>query len=145
VATTRGRVRARKPAKKKIDKRSLAAAVECARIADASRGSEIVVLHIEEKIFVTDYFVIVNATNKRQVQAIAQDVADYMRKTAGYKEVHVEGRAEASWVLVDCGAVVVHIFMENLRSYYDLELLWGDAPKVEWREKKKKRAVKAKE
>ena len=127
----------RKDAKRrKADLRSRETAIECARIADARRGEEIVVLHIEEKILVTDYFVLVSASNKRQAQAIAADVRQYL-KDSGYTDVRIEGYEEASWVLIDCGVVVLHVFQENLRSYYDLELLWGDSPKVAWEAKKK--------
>ena len=114
----------------------MAAAVECARIADARRAEDVVVLHIAEKILVTDYFVIASAANKRQMQAIAFEVAGSLR-AAGYRSVRTEGYEEATWILVDAGPVVVHIFRENLRSYYDLELLWGDAPKVAWHRRKK--------
>jgi len=134
---TRGKTRTRRPAKKAVDSRSLEAAIECARIADARRGEDIVVLHIEEKILVTDYFVLVSASNKRQIQAIALETKDYLSKKAGYRTIHVEGYEEAGWVLIDCGPVVVHVFREDLRSYYDLEMLWGDAPKVAWQQKKR--------
>ena len=127
----RAKPRTKRVAKRIVDERSLAAAVECARIADARRGEQITVLDIERLIFVTDYFVIVSASNKRQIQAIAQEMREYLRK-AGYTDVRLEGYEEASWVLVDCGPVVVHIFREYLRPYYDLELLWGDAQRVDW-------------
>ena len=77
-----------------------------------------------------------SASNKRQAQAIAADVRQYL-KDSGYTDVRIEGYEEASWVLIDCGVVVLHVFQENLRSYYDLELLWGDSPKVAWEAKKK--------
>ncbi len=134
--TTKRKTTKKGAVRRKADSRSLETAVECARIADERRGDEIVVLHIEEKILVTDYFVLVSASNKRQAQAIAADVRKYL-KDSGYKDVRVEGYEEASWVLIDCGVVIVHVFREDLRSYYDLELLWGDAPKVAWEAKKK--------
>ncbi|MCD6405270.1 MAG: ribosome silencing factor [Planctomycetes bacterium] len=108
-------------------------AVASARIADAGRGIDITVLHVEKAILVTDYFVIVSARNKRQIQAIAGDIRDYLRDE-GFRHVRYEGYEEAAWVLVDAGPIIVHIFRQDLRSYYDLELLWGDAPLVEWRE-----------
>lgn len=122
--------------KQAVDKRALEAAIACAGIADARRGEDIVVLSIADKIFVTDYFVIASASNKRQIQTIAFEVAKYLRD-AGYKHVRTEGYEEASWVLVDGGPLVVHIFREDLRGYYDLEMLWGDAPKVAWQKRKK--------
>lgn len=87
----------------------------------------------------TDYFVIVSASNKRQIQSIAQDTKEALEK-AGYRQVRVEGYEDASWVLVDSGPVVAHVFREDLRAYYDLEMLWGDARKVDWREKKRRSA-----
>ena len=109
-------------------------AVEVARMADRMRGRDITVLYVEELIFVTDYFVIASGRNKRQIQAMAREVRDFLAKEAGYQHVHVEGLDEAGWVLIDAGPVIVHVFSEDLRGYYDLELLWGDAPEIEWRE-----------
>ena len=120
----------RKP--KAAERRALEAAVGCARIADEGRGMSITVLHVEKVIMVTDFFVITSARNKRQAKAIARDVKDYL-KEAGFRGVRLEGYDEGLWVLVDAGTVVVHIFREELRSFYDLELLWGDAPEIPWR------------
>ncbi len=111
--------------------RAREAAVGAARLADDRRARDIAVLHIEEAIMVTDYFVIVSARTKRQIQSIAADVRDYLRKQ-GFAGVRMEGYESGTWVLLDAGSVVVHVFREDLRGYYDLELLWGDAPKVEW-------------
>ena len=110
------------------------AAIRAARIADEMRAGDITVLYVEQQILVTDYFVIASASSKRQIQAIARDVRDHLVKEAGYPHVHAEGLDGSSWVLIDAGPVIVHIFREDLRKYYDLELLWGDAPTVDWRE-----------
>lgn len=115
------------------DPAARSAAVEAARIADQMRAGDITVLYIEKLILVTDYFVIASGRNKRQIQAIARAVRDHFAKEAGYQHVHVEGLSEASWVLIDGGPVIVHVFREDLRNYYDLELLWGDAPEIDWR------------
>jgi len=114
------------------EKRIRDAAIECARIADARRATDVTVLHVEATIFVTDYFVIASARNKRQIQAIATDVYDFLRKE-GFKWTRMEGYEEGSWVLIDSGSIVVHVFREDLRAYYDLEMLWGDAPKIDWK------------
>ncbi len=105
-----------------------------ARIADEMRAGDITVLYVEKQITVTDYFVIASGRNKRQIQQIAREVRDHLKKEVGYTHVHIEGLEGASWVLIDAGPVIVHVFREDLRKYYDLELLWGDAPTVEWRE-----------
>jgi ribosome-associated protein len=107
------------------------AAIQCARIADERRATDIAVLHVEATIFVTDYFVITSARNKRQIQAIATDVHKYLR-AEGFP-ARMEGYEEGSWVLIDSGSIVVHVFREDLRAYYDLEMLWGDAPKIDWK------------
>jgi ribosome-associated protein len=133
MATRPKRKASRAAARRRVDPRILAAAIGSARVADSRRGEDILILHIEELIIVTDYFVMVSAKNKRQIQAIAADIKEYFRG-AGFTGIRMEGYEEASWVLIDCGPIVVHIFRQDLRSYYDLELLWGDAPSVEWRE-----------
>ncbi len=114
---------------------ALKAAVEAARLADERRGRDIIVLYVENVIVLTDYFVIVSARNKRQIQATGRDILKHLRQ-AGFPHARMEGFGEASWVLIDAGSIVVHIFREDLRSYYDLELLWGDAPEIDWKEKK---------
>jgi len=113
--------------------RAREAAAEAARIADGRRAFDVVVLHVEELINVTDYFVIASAGNKRQIRAIARDIVEAL-EDGGFRNVRVEGLPEASWVLIDAGTLVVHVFREDLREYYDLELLWGDAPEVAWSE-----------
>ena len=111
-------------------------AVAVANIAEERRGRDISVLHVEKAILITDYFILVSARNRRQIQAIAKDATDYLRKEAGYPNVHVEGLSQASWVLVDAGPLVLHVFRDDLRDYYDLELLWGDSPVVAWQKAK---------
>ncbi|HEY6010515.1 MAG TPA: ribosome silencing factor, partial [Nitrospirota bacterium] len=77
----------------------------------------------------TDYFVICSGGNITQVGAIADNVGQVLAK-AGIRPSHVEGASEASWVLMDYGDVVVHVFEEQARIYYSLEKLWGDAPRI---------------
>ena len=76
----------------------------------------------------TDYFLIVSAGSHKQVQAIADKVAERLR-AASARPLHVEGYAEARWILLDYNACIIHIFEESTRRYYDLERLWGDAPR----------------
>jgi len=80
---------------------------------------------------VADYFVICSGTNKRQIRTIANDVRLKM-KELGALPMGAEGYEEAAWILMDFADVVVHIFSDEARAYYDLELLWGDAPRLEW-------------
>jgi ribosome-associated protein len=73
-----------------------------------------------------DYFVLCNAESKPQFRAILEEV-EKQAKAAGGRRLHVEGQAESGWVLLDYGAVVVHIFDPELRAYYNLEQLWKEA------------------
>jgi len=73
-----------------------------------------------------DYFVLCNAESKPQFRAILEEV-EKQAKAAGGRRLHVEGEAESGWVLLDYGAVVVHIFDPELRAYYNLEHLWKEA------------------
>lgn len=79
----------------------------------------------------TDYFVISSGSSTRQVKAIADEVAVRLNhgKTRS-KSIVVEGYAEGEWVLIDAGDVIVHIFLDERRDFYDLEGLWGDAPRI---------------
>lgn len=75
---------------------------------------------------ITDYFVICHAASTTQVSSIADSVDDVTRK-AGIKPLHMEGQDNSFWVLIDYGAVIVHIFLEEYRNFYNLETLWSDA------------------
>lgn len=77
-----------------------------------------------------DYFVILSADSKRQVQAIADNIVDFVRK-AGSDVKSVEGRTAGEWVLIDAGDVIVHVFQKDARAHYNLEKLWSDAPIVD--------------
>ena len=82
-------------------------------------------------IGVADYFVICTSGSRPQSRAIADEI-ELELKEEGFPHLGTEGREEASWVLLDYGGVVVHIFLEETRDYYQLEMLWGDAPKLDW-------------
>ena len=76
---------------------------------------------------ITDYFIICHASSTTQVSAICDSVEDLVRTRAGEKPIHLEGLDNCYWVLLDYGNVIVHIFLEEYRSFYSLESLWGDA------------------
>lgn len=83
---------------------------------------------------ITDYFIITSGQSTRQVQAISQHVARRMREK-GFRPSGVEGESDGQWILMDYGDVVIHIFYEPVREFYDLEGLWAEAPRVEVHEK----------
>ncbi|MBO2706170.1 ribosome silencing factor [Lactiplantibacillus plantarum] len=98
--------------------------------ADDKRADDIVALDVAEVSLMADYFVILSADSKRQVQAIADNIVDFVRK-AGSDVKSVEGRTAGEWVLIDAGDVIVHVFQKNARAHYNLEKLWSDAPIVD--------------
>ena len=114
-------------------------AVAAARIAHDDNCEEILVLDLRGVSPVTDYFVIGTGTSDRQLRSVADDVARH-GLSVGQKVWHVAGLETADWVCLDFVDVVVHLFDERHRRYYDLELIWGEAPRVEWQPKARGRA-----
>jgi ribosome-associated protein len=102
-----------------------------ARLASDKKGLDIVIYDLRGLSDVTDYFVIATSQSKLQSRAIVTAVEKGLRDH-GVRKMSLEGNADSRWVLLDYGPVVVHVFSADLREYYSLESLWGDAPKVEW-------------
>jgi ribosome-associated protein len=91
----------------------------------------VVVLDVRELIVITDYFVIASGATDRQTRTIADEVEKVLADR-DRKPVRREGQREARWLLLDFVDVVVHVFVEEDRHYYELERLWKDAPRVRW-------------
>ena len=96
---------------------------------DDKKGNDIKVIKIDELTIVADYFIIATANSNTHVRALAEEV-EYQLEEAGIPADHVEGRA-TGWVLLEYKGVVVHIFLEEARNYYNLERLWEDAKKID--------------
>lgn len=103
-------------------------AIIAARAADEKKATDIVVQNVGELISVTEYFVIVTASNSRQVGAIIDEIEEQERVQAGIKPLHREETRDGSWELLDYGSVVIHVFQPETREFYRLEALWNDAP-----------------
>jgi ribosome-associated protein len=110
------------------------AAVAAARSASAKQAESVAILDVHGLIVITDFFVIASGETERQVRTIVEEVEKALRDL-GRKPVRREGETEGRWVLLDYVDVVVHVFAEEEREYYDLERLWRDAPRVDWTEK----------
>lgn len=106
-------------------------AILCARVADDKKAEDILIFDVQKLTFITDFLVICSGFNKRQLQSIASDV-DLKLHSHGIHRIGIEGYSEAQWILIDYVDVVVHLFNKEMRHFYDLELLWGDAPKLQW-------------
>jgi ribosome-associated protein len=98
--------------------------------AEEKKAEEIVVLKLAEITSFTDYFVICSGKSSRQVQAIADEVTAQLKKR-GVRPLQTEGYANAEWILIDYGPMVVHVFSDTSRRFYDLERLWRDAERIE--------------
>ena len=105
-------------------------AVLLARALDSKKGLDIKMLETAELTTLADYFVLCTATSNTQIRALSEACEEAMDK-AGESVHHIEGRQGGAWVLMDFSSVVVHIFTEEARAFYDLERLWGDAHQVD--------------
>jgi len=97
--------------------------------AAEKKAGDLTVLDLREIASFTDYFVLTSGTNKRQVQAISDEVVDQLKRH-GTRAARVEGYQSAEWILVDYGDFIVHVFDERARRFYDLERLWREARRI---------------
>lgn len=97
--------------------------------ADDKKGVDPIVLDLRGLTDIADFFLIVNGTSDRHVRTIADGIEEKLIEQ-GIKPFHVEGRNEASWILLDYSSVMVHVFHYQMREFYNLERLWGDAKEV---------------
>ena len=100
------------------------------RFALEKKARDLVVLEVRELTSIADYFIICSGSSDRQVQSIAQGIEENLSET-GHSLLSVEGANRGHWVLMDFSDVIVHIFYEPVREFYDLDGLWGHAPRVE--------------
>jgi len=112
------------------DSQSLA--VGAARAADEKKAEDILVLDVGDLLAITEYFVVCSASNRRLVRTIVDAVDERARADHGRSPLRVEGVTEQQWVLMDYGDVVVHVFTDEIRAYYEIERLYRDVPKVDW-------------
>lgn len=106
-------------------------ALIAARAIDEKKGTDIVIQDVSELLNITDYFVICTAANNRRVDAIAEEVEEQLTKQCGIKPISIEGLDQSTWVLMDYGCIVVHIFQPEPRDFYRLEQLWDAAPTLD--------------
>ncbi len=119
------------PATAPDDGRALA--VLAARTADDKKGDDVLVLDVGDVLAIAGWFVIVSASNARLVESLAEDVERAAKSELGISPVRTEGHRERQWVLIDYGDVVVHVFHKEMRDFYEIERLYGDVPRLDWR------------
>ena len=113
---------------KNIDSKTLA--IEIAKILDKKKAQDVRVLKVDSLTVLTDYFVIASGTSTTQVGSLADEV-EYELSQSGIAPHPTEGFDSKNWVLLDYSSVIVHIFVPNTRTYYDLEHLWADGEPID--------------
>jgi len=103
-----------------------------ARAASAKGGDDTVIIEVGAVLAITDAFVITSGRNSRQVKTIAEEVESRLKVEDDIKPLRVEGVSDSQWILLDYGDLVIHVFLDETREFYDLERLWSDAPRVAW-------------
>ena len=106
-------------------------AVELARIASDNKCDDMTVMDLRGRSSIADFFVLCSGTSDRQMRSTLDAMKDYAKKL-GTRPYGMAGYNNAEWILLDFVDVVVHVFTPQTRSFYDLELLWGDAPRIHW-------------
>ena len=103
-----------------------------ARTASDMKASDVVVLDVGSVLSIAGYFVIAGASNPRLVRAVVDEVEARVKADLGRAPVRTEGVREQQWTLIDYGDVVVHVFLETVREFYEIERLYMDAPRLAW-------------
>ena len=115
---------------KKKEPDSRARALLCINAALEKKAKDLVILNVKEISAFADYFLICSGTSDRQLRAIAAAIQENL-KLAGITPLGIEGEAAGQWILMDYDDVIIHIFLEPIRSFYDLERLWSEAPRMD--------------
>ena len=103
-----------------------------ARVVDEKKATDTLVIEVGPILAVVEYFVITSASNRRLVRALSDEVEGRIREETGRSPLRVEGAREQQWVLIDYGDVVIHVFSDETRSFYEIERLYRDAPFIQW-------------
>lgn len=99
---------------------------EAAKVALENKGTEVMIIDVCAQSAEFDFFVLATGTSRRQLHAISEQIDDALEKKLGDKRLGIEGYDESRWIVLDYGSVVIHLFDDETREYYDLESLWAD-------------------
>jgi ribosome-associated protein len=119
-------------------------ALECRELADNRKAEDIAVLDVADVSSIADYFVIASGTSEPHLRAISDEITEKLREDHGLRPRAVDGTLQAGWLVLDYFDVIVHVMRADVRQHYDLEGLWGDAPRVRPRAKSKPKAPRKK-
>src|SRR5262245_58612736 len=112
-------------------------ALLCRGLAENKKAEDIAILDVRELSSVTDYFVIASGTSEPHLRAIVEEITDKLRDHHRLRPRAVDGTLQTAWVVLDYFDVIVHVMRRDVRERYDLETLWGDAPRVRPRKRSK--------
>ncbi len=96
------------------------------------QSTDVVALDVGDVLGITDWFLVASSSNTRQVRRVAEQVETAVKEAGGIGPLRIEGLEDATWILLDFGLFVVHVFHEETRSFYDIERLWSDVPKFQF-------------
>ena len=105
-------------------------ALVCRELADNKKADNIVILDVKELSSITDYFVIASGNSEPHLRAISDEILNKLRDEHHLRPRAVDGNLQAAWLVLDYFDVIVHVMRNDVREHYDLESLWGDAPRV---------------
>lgn len=126
-----------------LDAEDLSVKELASTIAEAGldrKAGDLLVLRVTDVSYLADYFVMMSGYSNVQVRAIANTIEQEVEEKCDRKPLRTEGKAEASWVLLDYGEVIVHVMMPSEREFYDLEAFWGHAERVDFQPSAKGRS-----
>ena len=121
-----------------MDSRKLA--LLCRELADNKKAEDIVILDLREVSSVTDYFVIASGSSEPHLRAIVEEITDTLKQNHHLRPNAIDGTLQTSWIVLDYFDVIVHVMRADMRDRYDLETLWGDAPRVKTRKRPARKA-----
>src|SRR5713226_308691 len=116
-----------------MDSRQLASL--CRELAENKKAEDVAVLNVRELSSVTDYFVIASGTSEPHLRAIVDEITDKLRDEHHLRPKAIDGTLQTAWIVLDYFDVIVHVMRQDVRERYDLETLWGDAPRVKPRKR----------
>jgi ribosome-associated protein len=117
-----------------MDSRKLA--LLCQELADHRKAEDLVILDMREVTSVADYFLLATGTSEPHLRAIVEEITEKLREDHALRPRAVDGTWHAAWVVLDYSDVIIHVMRADIRQHYDLEGLWGDAPRVRARQTK---------
>ncbi len=125
-------IAARPPEGNDSDDSDVVLARLAARTADEKKATDIIILDVGEVLAIAGYFVVCSASNPRLVRTVADEIEAAVKRDLGRAPARHEGRDQQQWILIDYGDVIVHVFHEEQRNFYEIERLYLDVPTVTW-------------